>query len=105
MEARETAWAIARALHAAVVYALRLVEASAMEVWRIEVVANTGVATTRRLRVASAAVVWLQQAAFERRRSVSHSPLARANSRPAAVPRIGPPDGIRDAAQRDNLPR
>ncbi|MEO8257370.1 MAG: hypothetical protein ABI868_08505 [Acidobacteriota bacterium] len=61
-DVREIAWAIQRALQAGVVSALRLVEVSAMEVWRIEVVANTGMATTRGLPRSSAAVVWLQAA-------------------------------------------
>ncbi|MEP7309324.1 MAG: hypothetical protein ABJA98_27795 [Acidobacteriota bacterium] len=71
-DARETAWAIQRALQAATVFALRLVEVSAMEIWRIEVVANTGMATTRGLPLSSAAVVWLQDAAFELPGSTSH---------------------------------
>jgi hypothetical protein len=64
-EAREAAWAIQRALHATVVFALRLVEVSPMQIWRIEVVASTGMATTGGLPLPSAALVWLQEAAFE----------------------------------------
>jgi hypothetical protein len=71
-DARETAWAIQRTLQAAVVFALSLVEVSAMQIWRIEVVANTGMATTRGLTLSSAAVVWLQEAAFELPGGASH---------------------------------
>lgn len=71
-DARETAWAIQRALQAAIVLALRLVEVSATTMWRIEVVANTGTATTRGLPLSSAAVVWLQEAAFELPGTASH---------------------------------
>ena len=71
-DARKTAWAIQRALQATVVFALRLVEVSAMQIWRIEVVANTGMATTRGLTLSSAAVLWLQEAAFELPGGASH---------------------------------
>jgi hypothetical protein len=43
-----------------------------MEIWRIEVVANTGMATTRGLTLSSAAVLWLQEAAFELPGGASH---------------------------------
>jgi hypothetical protein len=71
-EAREAAWAIQRALHATMVFALRLVEVSPAQTWRIEVVASTGMATTRGLPLSSAAVVWLQEAAFELPGTASH---------------------------------
>ena len=61
-----------RALQAAVVFALRLVEVSAMETWQIEVISNTGMATTGGLPLSSAAVLWLQEAAFELAGSASH---------------------------------
>jgi len=71
-DARETTWAIQRALHPAMVFALRLVEVSTMKIWRIEVVASTGTATTGGLPLSSAAVVWLQEAAFELPGTASH---------------------------------
>jgi hypothetical protein len=71
-DARDATWAIQRALHATMVFALRLVEVSPAQTWRIEVVASTGMATTRGLPLSSAAVVWLQEAAFELPGTASH---------------------------------
>ncbi len=64
-DARDAAWAIQRALRAVAVYAIRLQETSPTT-WRVEIVANTGTATTvQPLPLSPAALDWFQEVAFE----------------------------------------
>lgn len=64
-DARDATWAIQRALHAVAVYAIRLQKATPTT-WRVEIVADSGTATTTHgLALSAAALVWFQEVAFE----------------------------------------